>query len=94
MKKTQMHRLRQLWGQGMAEYLIIVALVAIAAIGIYTAFGKTVRNQVAGIAKETAGEDSNANMVEALDSANAAAGRANDPRKAGLANYNYANDQR
>ncbi len=34
-------------GQGMTEYIIIVALVAIAAIGVYTAFGHTVRGQMA-----------------------------------------------
>jgi Flp pilus assembly pilin Flp len=27
-------------GQGMSEYIIMVGLVAVAAIGIYTAFGK------------------------------------------------------
>jgi len=30
-------------GQGMSEYIIMVGLVAVAAIGIYTAFGKQSR---------------------------------------------------
>lgn len=46
-------------GQGMTEYIIIVALIAIAAIGVYTIFGDVVRNQVGGMAQELAGQDGN-----------------------------------
>jgi hypothetical protein len=41
----------------MTEYIIVVALVAIAAIGVYTAFGKTVRGQMAVTAQALAGND-------------------------------------
>ena len=44
-------------GQGMTEYIIIVAMIAIAAIAVYQYFGQTVRNQTAAIAQELAGED-------------------------------------
>lgn len=44
-------------GQGMTEYIIIVALIAIAAIGTFRLFGDTARNQVAAMAKELSGED-------------------------------------
>ncbi len=44
-------------GQGMTEYIIIVALIAIAAIGVYTIFGDVIRNQVGGMAQELAGTD-------------------------------------
>ena len=81
---------RRASGQGMMEYIIIVALIAIAAIGVYSAFGKTVRNQTAGIAKELSGKE--ADTALAKDSANSAAGRANDSQKEGMSQYNYAND--
>jgi Flp pilus assembly pilin Flp len=42
-------------GQGMTEYIIIVALVAIAAIGVYSAFGRTLQAQVAQITGGVAG---------------------------------------
>ncbi len=42
-------------GQGMTEYIIVVALVAIAAIGACTAFGKTVRGQMDVTAQALAG---------------------------------------
>lgn len=45
-------------GQGMTEYIIIVALIAIAAIGVYTAFGKTVRGQMGLMTSELAGQTS------------------------------------
>jgi len=48
--------LKQL-GQGMTEYIIIVALIAIAAIAVYTIFGDVVREQVGGMAAELAGGD-------------------------------------
>jgi type IV pilus assembly protein PilA len=43
-------------GQGMTEYIIIVALIAVAAIAVYQLFGATVRNQTAAIALEVAGQ--------------------------------------
>jgi Tfp pilus assembly protein FimT len=42
-------------GQGMSEYLIIVALIAVAGIAVMGLFGGTARNQVAGLANELAG---------------------------------------
>lgn len=44
-------------GQGMTEYIIIVALIAIAAIAVYQLFGNTVRSQTAAIAQELSGSD-------------------------------------
>lgn len=48
-------KLRQ-QGQGMTEYIIIVALIAIAAIGVYSYFGQTIKGQTAGMAAEMAGK--------------------------------------
>jgi Tfp pilus assembly protein PilV len=42
-------------GQGMTEYIIIVALIAIGAIGVYNLFGKTVREQTSSMAFGLAG---------------------------------------
>ncbi|MCH8846651.1 MAG: hypothetical protein IIC11_07955, partial [Proteobacteria bacterium] len=47
-------QLKQL-GQGMTEYIIIVALIAIAAIAVYSIFGDVIREQVGGMAQELAG---------------------------------------
>ena len=47
-------------GQGMTEYIIIVALIAVAAIAVYQYFGQTVRNQTAAIAQELSGKDGTA----------------------------------
>src|SRR5690606_9314404 len=44
-------------GQGMTEYVIVVALVAIAAIAVFQLFGQVIRSQTAAMAKELAGED-------------------------------------
>jgi len=46
---------RVIRGQGMTEYIIIVALIAIAAIGVFTAFGDVVRGQVGQMAGELSG---------------------------------------
>lgn len=56
-------------GQGMTEYIIIVALIAVAAIGVYSLFGKTVRNQVAGVAQEISGQSSSQSLNNARQSA-------------------------
>lgn len=59
-------------GQGMTEYIIIVALIAVAAIAVYQLFGQVVRSQTAAMARELAGEDGSAESRAAQD----AAGRA------------------
>lgn len=50
-------RLHQL-GQGMTEYIVIVALIAVAAIGVYQAFGDIIRGQTSVAASTLAGADS------------------------------------
>ena len=44
-------------GQGMSEYLIILALVAIATIGAVIFFADNVREQISNLAEEIAGSD-------------------------------------
>jgi len=51
---------RVIRGQGMTEYIIIVALIAIAAIGVFTGFGDVVRGHVGQMAGELAGAPSQA----------------------------------
>jgi tight adherence protein B len=57
----------------MTEYLIIVALVAIAAIGVYTAFGQTLRAQMAVTAQSLTGRGAGEARSEARTTARAAA---------------------
>ncbi len=52
-------------GQGMTEYIIIVALVAIAAIGVYAYFGQTVRGQMASITSQLAGKSGQTGLGKA-----------------------------
>jgi len=59
-------------GQGMTEYIIIVALVAVAAIGVYQYFGQVMRAQTAAVAKELAGEDGTAQTKAAKAAAQGA----------------------
>ena len=56
-------------GQAMTEYIVIVALVAVAAIGVYQLFGQVVRSQTAAMAKELAGEDSSSESQNAQTAA-------------------------
>jgi type IV pilus assembly protein PilA len=49
---------KRIRGQGMTEYIIIVALIAIGAIAVYTAFGNVVRGQTGKAAAALAGTDS------------------------------------
>lgn len=77
-------------GQGMTEYIVIVALIAIAAIGVATMFGKTVHNQIAGMAEEVAGKDSATQVTQAQTAASTANTRANNTK--GLGTYGSDND--
>ena len=73
-------------GQGMTEYIVIVALIAIATIAVVSLFGQTVRNQVAGMAMELSGKSAIDQVKAAEDSAKAATTSANV--KKGLDSYN------
>ena len=58
--KKQIRRKR---GQGMTEYIIIVALIAIAAIGVITIFGDNIRRLFGMSADALAGNDNVSNRA-------------------------------
>lgn len=72
MKTTFSKRGGNQTGQGMTEYIVIVALIAVAAIATYQFFGQTIRNQMAGIAQEVAGKDASTAISAAQTAANSA----------------------
>ena len=81
----QNRRQRQ-FGQGMTEYIIIVALIAVAAIGVYSIFGKTVRHQMAGVTNELAGQSAKVDISAAkVEGQNAST---TSTKKTSLGNYN------
>lgn len=80
---------RRCKGQGMTEYIIIVALIAVAAIAVYQFFGQTVRNQTAGIAQEVSGQSAQGAIDEAKKSADAA--KTEGTTKKGLGAYTNDN---
>src|SRR5256886_5295218 len=57
-------------GQGMTEYLIIVALIAIAAIGVVTVFGQDIRQLFAGPTDSLAGNQAQNTAVKARGNKN------------------------
>jgi len=89
MQHSRITSKRKLLGQGMTEYIIIVALIAIAAIGVFTYFGQTARNQVAGMAQELSGHLG----TTAIQAAGTAAGNAETQGRQdkNLSNYEQGN---
>lgn len=84
---------RRAQGQGMTEYIVIVALVAVAAIGVYSMLGQTLRHQTAGLAMEVSGQNAQTAIAASRTSATSAQSRAADANKPGLGRYNTDNDQ-
>ncbi|MCK5070825.1 MAG: hypothetical protein KAR01_09785 [Desulfocapsa sp.] len=56
-------------GQGMTEYIIIVAVIALAGIAAFSYFGKTVRSQTAAMSDSLAGTDASASITAASTAA-------------------------
>lgn len=73
-------------GQGMSEYIIITALVAVAGIGLFAAFGDTLQSQMASMSQEMSGQSGSQDIQSAQSSANTARTRA--AQADSLANYN------
>lgn len=90
MKQQSIGRRVREAGQGMTEYLIIVALIAISAIAVFSFFGQTLRHQVTGIAHELAGKNSGDDVKNAQDASDKAGATA--LRKRNMADYTSAND--
>ncbi len=70
-------------GQGMTEYIIIVALIAIAAVAVYGFFGDTIRGQVGAMSQELSGNDGTAAQGKSAAAAGNAAGAASDKKTLG-----------
>ena len=83
-----LNRIKSQRGQGMVEYIIILAMIAIAAIGIYSIFGKTVRNQAAGLTMELSGKTGNGQITAAQTAADKGAGFANNTKDMGTYDKN------
>jgi len=75
-KRQNAQNLRRQAGQGMTEYIIIVALVAVAAIAVYQYLGQVLRAQTAAVAKELAGDDGTQQSRAAQSAAESAASQA------------------
>lgn len=76
-------------GQGMTEYIIIVALIAIAAIVAFTLFGNTIRSQLSGIAAELSGGNADSSISQASGFAGKLKNDANNQKNMGT--YNSEN---
>jgi Flp pilus assembly pilin Flp len=63
-------------GQGMTEYIIIVALIAVAAIGVYSFFGQAIRGQMSGMTAEISGQKATAGQAAATAASGLASGEA------------------
>lgn len=75
-------------GQGLSEYIIIVALIAVAAIGVVSLFGGTISNQISGMAMEMSGQNGDQQITEAGQDASASEAAS---QARGLSTYNDGN---
>lgn len=78
-------------GQGMAEYIIIVALVAVAGLATWEAVGSSIGQSAAGVASAIAGTDAKEIRDDAAKTAADAAEDAG--KKENLSNYADANKE-
>ncbi len=74
----------------MTEYIIIVALIAVSAIGVYSLFGQTIRNQTSGLAQEMSGGNAQTDITNAQT--NAGDARTNGNKKKDMGTYNDNNN--
>ena len=72
MKSIKINSRKNVRGQGMSEYLIIVALVAVAGIAVMGLFGGAATNQVSGLANALGGGTAKAGKDAAALNATAA----------------------
>ena len=86
--KTTIHRSKRMQrqrGQGMAEYIIIVALVAVAGLATWELVGSSIGQSAAGVASAIAGTDASAIRNTAQQTATQASDAAAETEN--LSNY-------
>ncbi len=81
-----LHAKKKQRGQGMSEYIILTALLAIAGIGAFSALGDTISSQAALMATEIAGQDGSDVMEQSAGHAERATDIASD--ETNLQNFN------
>lgn len=91
MKLKQIRRKYKQLGQGMTECIILVALIAVSAIGVYSLFGQTLRNQTADLATEMSGKEAKNNLWTAQTNADTATTNASKTKNMGT--YNDSNNR-
>ena len=64
-----MNKLHRKSGQGMTEYIIIIAIIAIGAILIVGLFGQQIKEVFTGMGGALAGEDDQSDKIEMQDKA-------------------------
>jgi Flp pilus assembly pilin Flp len=74
-------------GQGMTEYIIIVALIAIAAIAVFSAFGGTIKGEIAQITGGLTGEQTKIDAGKTRSEAGSAAAGASAAKKNNMQKY-------
>lgn len=79
MQHQSLAQLKHERGQNTAEYLIMLTLVAVASIGLFSMFGKTLRNKISFISAAISGDADNytASQDNTTGAAAAAIQRAN-----------------
>lgn len=75
-------------GQGMTEYLIMVGVIAIGALGVFGLVGEIVEENVAGVATELTGQDAAARVTAAGTAVTNATTLATATGQNTLGNYN------
>lgn len=78
-------------GQGMTEYIVIVAMIAVAGIACFQFFGQTIRTQTGGIAQEVSGKSAGAAITASQGHADNVVTEGNT--KKGLDNYKNDNSR-
>lgn len=63
--RNLLRKLKGQSGQGMTEYLLIVALIALAAIGVITVFGRDIRELFSGTTDSLAGNQATNGAIKA-----------------------------
>ncbi|MDR1463074.1 MAG: hypothetical protein LBI68_08075 [Azoarcus sp.] len=74
---TKLGRLSRQAGQGMTEYIIIVAVIAIGSIAVYSYFGDTIRDQTSAAAVALSGQDGSGETTKAQTAATAGQAQTN-----------------
>lgn len=88
----KLSNIKKVRGQGMSEYLVLVAMIAVLSIAVLGLFGNSARNMIASAGSTLSGDQTQAELARAAAQEEATAANTEGDLRRGMGEFQDVND--